>query len=68
MGTTIVSPVSQIAKPLGFAVADPGGGDQAPLPLLKLVKKKRWPPHDATSFVSHWTPLRQISGSATDSN
>ena len=33
-----------------------------PLPLLKLVKKKDG--RHATSFASHWAPLRQFSGSA----
>ena len=38
-------------------VADPGGAleAQAPLPLLKLVKK-RWPLLGAASFASHQPP------------
>ena len=45
-----------------------GRRKSGPLPLLKLVKKKkkRLPPCRATNFASHWAILGQISGSATE--
>ena len=46
-----------------YTVAGPGGLGPPPHPL-KLVKKQL--PHHTASFASHWAPLGQISGSATD--
>ena len=42
------------------------GRRPSPPALVKTSQKKRWPPPQAASFVSHQAPLGQISGSATE--
>ena len=43
---------------LQVTVADPGGSGARPPPAAVKTSKKRWPPSQAASFVSHRAPPR----------